>query len=75
MENMKAQYLTQDDIRRACLFQHEDGEQVITLRLKNGMELRFASKEGATICGFLDYGTENQRFVDEPLFIEDKVGL
>lgn len=73
---MKSQFLRNSDIKFAQLFEHESGRQVLTLRLANDLELRFPVDEGkATISGFLDWGTPSKRYIEEPISIEDKIGL
>ena len=73
---MKAQLFTHKDIKRAHLYEHDNGRQVLTLTLVNDLELRFAVDGGkATISGFLDWGTPDERYIQAPIVVEDKVGL
>lgn len=75
MGNMKSQFLRNSDIKFAHLFEHEDGKQVLTLRLANDLELRIPSDGKATISGFLNWGEPTQRYIENPIEVIDGVGL
>lgn len=75
METMKTQMLRHSDIKYAFLFEHEDGRQVLTLRLANDLEIRIPSDGKATISGFLNWGEPTQRYIENPVEVMDGIGL